>query len=214
MPKALEGIRVADLGHVLAAPTASMILADLGAEVIHIEPPGGDDSRQFGPFVGGQSAYFVSINRNKKGFAIDLKKSRGKDIFRDIVRVSDVVLENFRPTTMKKLGFSYEAMREINPRIIFASISGFGHDALPDYAAKPAYDMVAQAFSGLMSICGPEGGPPVRVGTSVGDIVAGHQCVIGILSALLYRERTGRGQMVDQSMTDGLFYILENANVG
>ncbi len=213
MAKALEGIRVIDLGHVLAAPTAAMILADMGADVIHVEPPGGDDSRQFGPFIGGQSAYFVSVNRNKKGLAIDLKRQAGKEILRDLVRVSDVVLENFRPTTMSELDFSYEAMCAINPKIIYAAISGFGHDALADYASKPAYDMVAQAYSGLMSICGPEGGPPVRVGTSVGDIVAGHQCAIGILSALFYRQRTGKGQIVDQSMVDGLVYILENAIV-
>lgn len=213
MGRALEGIRVADLGHVLAAPTASMILADLGAEVIHIEPPSGDDARQYGPFLGNQSAYFVSVNRNKKGFALDLKQPEGKEVLRDLIRVSDVVLENFKPSTMERLGLSYEALSEINPGIIYACISGFGHDSLEDYATQPAYDMVAQAFSGLMSICGPDGGPPVRVGTSVGDIVAGHQCVIGILSALLHREKTGRGQKVDQSMVDGLFYILENAIV-
>jgi CoA:oxalate CoA-transferase len=124
-----------------------------------------------------------------------------------------VVLENYRPGTLARLGFSYEVMSDINPRIIYASISGFGHDALPAYADKPAYDMVAQAFSGLMSITGPEGGPPVRVGTSVGDITAGHQCAIAILAALWYRERTGRGQVIDMSMVDGLVYILENALV-
>jgi CoA:oxalate CoA-transferase len=165
--RALDGVRIADLSHVLAAPTASMILADLGAEVIHIEPPSGDDARQFGPFVEGQSAYFISINRNKKSVVIDLKKTEGKAILRDIVRASDVVLENFKPGTMKRLGFSYEECRKFNRSIIYASISGFGHEAPPEYADKPAYDMIAQAYSGLMSICGPEGGPPVRVGTSI-----------------------------------------------
>jgi len=213
MPKALANVRVIDLGHVLAAPTTAMILADLGADVIHLEPPQGDDAREFGPFVNRQSGYFISINRNKKSVVIDLKKSAGKEILKDLIRVSDVVLENFRPDTMAKLGFSYEQMKEINPGIIYASITGFGHDTLPEYATKPAYDMVAQAFSGLMSITGPEGGPPVRVGTSVGDIIAGHQGAIGILSALWYRERTGRGQVVDISMVDGLVYILENAIV-
>jgi len=210
---ALEGIRVADLSHVLAAPTASMILADLGAEVIHIEPPGGDDARQFGPVFHGQSAYFISINRNKKSLAVDLKKPEGKDILRDLIRASDVVLENFKPVTMKGLGFSYEDCRKINDRIIYASISGFGHDAPPAYAGKPAYDMIAQAYSGLMSICGPVGGPPVRVGTSIGDIISGHQCAISILAALRHRDRTGEGQRIDQSMVDGLLYILENALV-
>lgn len=213
MSKALADVRVIDLGHVLAAPTAAMILADLGAEVIHLEPPGGDDAREFGPFIDGQSGYFISINRNKKSVVIDLKKTAGKQILRDLVGVSDVVLENFRPGTMAKLGFSYAQLQAIKPDIIYASISGFGHDALPEYATKPAYDMVAQAFSGLMSITGPEAGPPVRVGSSVGDIIAGHQCAIAILSALWYRERTGKGQKVDMSMVDGLVYALENAIV-
>ncbi len=211
--KSLEGIRIADLSHVLAAPTTSMILADLGAEVIHIEPPSGDDARQFGPFIEGQSAYFISINRNKKSVVIDLKKPEGKRVLRDLIRVSDVVLENFKPGTMKDLGFSYEDCRGINERIIYASISGFGHDAPPSYTGKPAYDMIAQAYSGLMSICGPEGGPPVRVGTSIGDIISGHQCAISILSALRHRDRTGEGQRIDHSMVDGLLYILENALV-
>ena len=213
MPKALDNVRVIDMGHVLAAPTTSMILADLGADVIHLEPPKGDDARQFGPFYKGQSGYFASVNRNKRSLVVNLKELAGKKILRDLVRVSDVVLENFRPGTLERLGFSYEVMSEINPRIIYASICGFGHDALPEYAAKPAYDMVAQAFSGLMSITGPEGGPPVRVGTSVGDITSGHQCAIAILAALWYRERTGRGQVIDMSMVDGLVYILENAIV-
>ena len=212
-PMALDGIRVADLSHVLAAPTASMILGDLGAEVIHIEPPSGDDAREFGPFIEGQSAYFISINRNKKSIVIDLKKSEGKAILRDIIAVSDVVLENFKPTTMKKLGFSYEECKKINPGIIYASISGYGHDAPKEFAEKPAYDMIAQAYSGLMSICGEEGGAPVRVGTSIGDIVSGHQCAISILAALRHREKTGEGQRIDQSMVDGLLYILENALV-
>lgn len=211
--RALEGIRIADLSHVLAAPTASMILADLGAEVIHIEPPSGDDARQFGPFIEGQSAYFMSINRNKKSVSVDLKKPEGKSILRDIIRVSDVVLENFKPGTMKGLGFSYEDCRDINASIIYASISGFGHDAPPGVVDKPAYDVIAQAYSGLMSICGPEGGPPVRVGTSIGDIISGHQCAISILSAIRHRDRTGEGQRIDQSMVDGLLYILENALV-
>ena len=213
MTKALEGIRVADLGHVLAAPTASMILADLGAEVIHIEPVSGDDSRHFGPFLNGQSAYFISINRNKKSMVINLKDPGGKDVFMDIIKVSDVVLENFRPAAMAGLGLSYPELSRLNPKIIYASICGFGHDALPGYAESPAYDMIAQAASGLMSITGSENGPPVRVGSSVGDIVAGHQCAIGILAALRHRDMTGLGQKVDISMVDSLVYILENAVV-
>jgi CoA:oxalate CoA-transferase len=178
-----------------------------------VEPPRGDDSRQFGPFVNGQSAYHISINRNKRSIVIDLKTARGRDVLRDLIETADVVLENFRPDTMEKLGFSYERLQEINPRIVYASICGFGHDALESYASRPAYDMVAQAFSGIMSITGPEDGPPVRVGTSIGDIVAGHQCAIAILSALWHRESTGRGQKIDMSMVDGLVYVLENAIV-
>lgn len=215
----LEGIRVTDLSHVLAAPYCTMILADLGAEVIKVEPPIGDDSRQFGPFIkeadgkAEQSGYFISINRNKKSICVNLKTQEGKKILKELIEISDVVVENFRPTTMKKLGFSYEEMKKINPSIIYCSICGFGHDALPEYATKPAYDMVAQAYSGLMSITGPEGGPPCRVGSSVGDIIAGHQGAIGILSALWYRQNTGKGQHVDISMVDGLVSILENAVV-
>ena len=215
MGKALEGIRVVDLSHVLAAPTCSMFLADLGAEVIHIEPPHGDDAREFGPFIGepdkNRSGYFISLNRNKKSMVLNLKHEKGKKILHDLISVSDVVLENFRPTTMKKLGFGWEEMQKINPKIIYASICGFGHDTLPGYDTRPAYDMVAQGYSGIMSVTGPEGGPPCRVGTSVGDIIAGHQAVIGILSALVYREKTGEGQFYDGAMVDGLFAVLENA---
>ncbi len=215
--KALEGIRVVDLGHVLAAPTCTMFLADLGAEVIHIEPAHGDDSREFGPFAGerdkNRSGYFVSLNRNKKSLVLDLKSDKGKQILTKLIKKSDVIVENYRPTTMKKLGFSWGAIKEINPRIVYASICGFGHDSLPGYDTRPAYDMVAQGYSGLMSITGPEGGPPCRVGSSVGDIIAGHQAAIGILAALINREKTGRGQHYDGSMVDGLFCMLENASV-
>jgi CoA:oxalate CoA-transferase len=213
----LEGIRVADLSHVLAAPFTTMILADLGAEVIKVEPFIGDDSREFGPFIkekdgtAVQSGYFISINRNKKSICVDLKQPGGKKILEDLIKTADVLIENYRPDTMTKLGFSFEAISRINPCIIYCSICGFGHDAPPEFASKPAYDMVAQAYSGLMSITGPEGGPPCRVGSSIGDIMAGHQAAIGILSALWHRQKTGRGQHVDASMVDGLVYTLENA---
>ena len=217
MERALQGIRVLDLSHVLAAPTTTMILADLGAEVLHIEPPQGDDARDYGPFVGGvdknRSAYFISLNRNKKSLVLNLKYEKGKKILTDLIKVSDVIVENFRPGTMKALGFDWEEIHRLNPRIIYASISGFGRDTLPEYANRPAYDVVAQAYSGLMSITGPEGGPPCRVGSSIGDIIAGHQAAIGILTALYYREKTGVGQYFDGSMVDGLFAVLENAVV-
>ena len=215
MPRALEGLRVVDLSHVLAAPTTSMYLADLGAEVIHIEREIGDDAREFGPFIGGhdknRSAYFISLNRNKKSLVLDLKSPQGREILGELIRVSDVVLENYRPDTMEKLGFGWEKLQQINPRVIYCSICGFGHDSLPECASRPAYDMVAQAYSGLMSITGPEGGPPCRVGSSVGDLIAGLQATIGILAALRHRQRTGRGQYVDIAMVDGLFSVLENA---
>ena len=215
MGGALEGIRVVDLSHVLAAPTTTMILADLGAEVIHIEPEWGDDAREYGPFIGGhdknRSGYFISLNRNKKSLVLNLKADAGRQILKELIGISDVVVENFRPTTMKKLGFDWEHIREINPRAVYCSICGFGHDSLPENASRPAYDMVAQAYSGIMSITGPEGGPPCRVGSSIGDILAGHQAVIGILAALVYRNQSGRGQYLDISMVDGLFSVLENA---
>jgi len=220
MSRALDGMTVVDLSHVLAAPFCTMILADLGASVIKVEPPIGDDSRAFGPFIAEkddpdvkQSGYFVSINRNKKSICVDLKTEKGKELLTELIEKADVVVENYRPTTMRKLGFGYDRLKEINPGVIYCSICGFGHDALPEFASKPAYDMVAQAYSGLMSITGPLGGPPVRVGSSVGDIVAGHQGAIGILAALQYKQKTGRGQHVDISMVDGLVYILENAIV-
>jgi CoA:oxalate CoA-transferase len=217
METALEGIRVIDLSHVLAGPTATMILADLGAEVIHIEPPQGDDAREYGPFVDridkNRSGYFISLNRNKKSMVLNLKEKKGKEILRELIGVSDVIVENFRPGTMKALGFSWEEVRQINPKIIYASISGFGHETLPEYSSRPAYDIVAQAYSGLMSLTGPEQGPPCRVGSSLGDIIAGQQAAIGILAALFYRTRTGRGQRYDGSMVDSLFSIMENAVV-
>ncbi|HNQ01451.1 MAG TPA: CoA transferase [Syntrophales bacterium] len=217
MARALEGIRVVDLSHVLAAPTVTMYLADLGAEVLHIEPPIGDDAREFGPFAGehdkNHSGYFISLNRNKKGIVLNLKHPKAKEILTELIKMSDVVVENFRPTTMRKLGFGWEDLKRINPRIVYCSICGFGQDSLPEYAERPSYDMVAQAYSGLMSITGPEGGPPCRVGSSVGDILTGLQATIGILAALRHRDRTGRGQHVDMAMIDSVFATLENAVV-
>jgi CoA:oxalate CoA-transferase len=213
--RALDGIRVIDLSHVLAAPTATMMLGDLGAEIIHVEPPQGDDAREYGPYIGqvdiDHSGYFISLNRNKKSLVLNLKHPQGEKILSELIKVADVLVENYRPGTLKDLGFSWDDMQGLNPRIIYASISGFGHDTLPEYASRPSYDIVAQAYSGLMSITGPENGPPCRVGSSIGDIIAGHQAVIGILAALYSRKVTGRGQYYDGSMVDGLFSILENA---
>ncbi|MBL7125810.1 MAG: CoA transferase [Dehalococcoidales bacterium] len=217
MVRALEGIRIVDLTHVLAGPVATMILADLGAEVLHIEPPHGDDAREFGPFAGeadkNRSAYFVSLNRNKKSVVLNLKHEKGKQILRELIKISDVIIENYRPTTMPELGFDWAEIQKINPAIIYASISGFGRDTPPEYGSRPAYDIIAQAYSGFMSITGPEDGAPCRAGASIGDIFAGHQAAIGILAALMHRQKTGRGQYYDGSMVDGLLSVLENAVV-
>jgi len=187
-----------------------MVLKNLGAEVIKIERPGiGDDSRGFGPYVNGESIYFISINRGKKSIAVDLKSAEGKHVFFDLIKQVDVVTENFKPGTMEKLGLGYEKIRTVNPRIIYAAMSGFGHSG--PYSARPAYDMIVQAMGGIMSITGQPDGPPTRVGTSVGDITAGLFGAIGILSALHKRKETGQGQKIDVAMLDGQVSILENA---
>jgi Predicted acyl-CoA transferases/carnitine dehydratase len=210
----LEDVRILSLAHVLAAPYGTMVLADLGAEVIKIERPAiGDDSRTFGPLVDDQSGYFISINRNKKSITLDLKKERGKKIFGELVRKSDVVVENFRPETMEKLGFGYENLKKIKPDIIYASICGFGHDASPGYENRAGYDIIAQATGGIMDITGQPEGPPTRVGSSIGDIFTGLYMAIGILTALRKRERTGKGSRIDLAMMDSIASALENAIV-
>ncbi|MBI2856585.1 MAG: CoA transferase [Chloroflexi bacterium] len=206
----LDGVRVLDLTHVLAGPFAAMVLADLGAQVIKIEQPDvGDRSRASGPFVDGESSYFMSINRGKLGMALDLSKDGGKRIFLQLAERSDVVLENFVPGTMKRLGLDYHTLHGSNPRIIYAAISGFGQDG--PYSGKAALDVIVQGMGGILSITGEPGGPPIRPGVSQGDITAGLFAVIGILTALHERERSGVGQMVDIGMLDCQVAILENA---
>lgn len=208
--KPLEGVTVLDLTRVLAGPYCSMILANLGAEIIKVERPGtGDDSRSFGPFKNKESAYFVSLNRGKKSIVINLKKQEGVALLKELVKKCDVVLENFRPGTMEKLGLSYEELSRVNPGIIYGAVSGFGHTG--PYSRRPAYDMIAQSLGGIMSITGEPGRPPVRVGTSIGDIVGGMFLSIGVISALYERTVTGKGQKVDVAMLDGQIAILENA---
>ena len=208
--QSLENIKVLDLSRVLAGPFASMLLGDLGAEVIKIEAPKtGDDSRAFGPHVEGESAYFMSINRNKKSITLNLKSEEGKKIFWDLVKKCDVLVENFRPGTMEKLGLGYDEIKKVNPKMIYAAASGFGH--FGPYSKRPAYDAVVQAMGGVMSITGPKGGPMTRVGTSIGDISAGLFTVIGILAAINYRNITGEGQKVDVAMLDCQVAMLENA---
>lgn len=206
----LEGIFVVDMTRVLAGPFCTMVLADLGATVVKVERPGsGDDSRAFGPFVGGESAYFMSINRGKKSVTLDLKSDQGKDLLRGLVKKADVLVENFKPGVMKKLGLGYDHLSDINPRLIYAASSGFGQTG--PYSHRPAYDLIIQGMGGLMSITGPDRDHPTKVGSSVADIFAGIFSAIGILAALHSRERTGRGQMVDVAMLDCMVAILENA---
>jgi CoA:oxalate CoA-transferase len=210
-PGPLSGLLVVDLSRVLAGPYATMVLADLGARVVKVEQPGrGDDSRHIGPFSPtGQSAYFSSINRGKQSIALDLKAPADRATFEALLGNADVLVENFRPGVMDKLGYGWPTLHARHPRLIYAAASGFGHTG-PD-KGRAAYDMVVQAMGGIMSITGHPGGPPTRVGTSVGDITAGLFTVIGILTALQHRASTGEGMFVDVAMLDGQIAILENA---
>ncbi|MGV8146798.1 MAG: CaiB/BaiF CoA transferase family protein [Alkaliphilus sp.] len=210
MSAALEGVKILDLTRVLAGPYATMILADLGADVVKIEmPETGDDSRYFGPHIKGESAYFMSINRNKRSMTLNLKKEEGKKLFLEMIKEFDVVVENFRPGTMEKLGLGYDMLKTVNPKLVYAAASGYGHTG--PYSKRAAYDAVVQAMGGLMSITGELGGKPTRVGSSIGDITAGLFTTIGILAALANRKMTGKGQMVDVAMLDCQVAILENA---
>lgn len=206
----LAGLKVLDLTRVLAGPYCTMVLADLGAEVVKVEVPGvGDDARHFGPFVGSESAYFMSLNRNKESITLNLKDERGRELFLALLGSFDVLVENFRPGTMEKLGLGYDRLARSHPGLVYAAASGFGHTG--PYRLKPAYDVVVQGMGGIMSITGHPGGPPTRVGASIGDITAGLFTAIGILAALRARDETGKGQMVDVAMLDCQVAILENA---
>ncbi len=205
---ALRNIRVLDLTRVLAGPYCTMYLADLGAEVIKIEIPGsGDDTRKFPPFKNGESLYYCNVNRNKKGVTLNLKDDEGKALFKEMVKNADVVVENYRPGVMDKLGLGYDVLKEVNPRIVYAAVSGFGfYGPLHD---RPGYDIIAQAMSGIMSLTGESGGGPIRTGSAIGDLVGGLNTCIGILAALNARQLTGKGQRVDVSLVDGLVSFLE-----
>jgi formyl-CoA transferase/CoA:oxalate CoA-transferase len=199
----LAGVRILDLSRILSGPFATMIFADLGAEVIKLENPRtGDDTREWAPpYQGDQSAYFLSVNRNKRGVAVDLKTARGREIALRLADRADVVVENFRPGTSSRLGLGYDDLSARNPRLIYASISGFGQTG--PYASEPGYDAIAQALGGLMSVTGEADGEPVRVGNSAADLGASMWAAIGILAALHARHATGRGEWIDISLLDG-----------
>lgn len=204
----LDGIIVLDLTRVLAGPYCSMLLADMGATVIKIEmPKKGDDSRQFAPLVNNESAYYMNLNRNKLGVTLNLKTEEGKEIFRNMVKKADVVLENYRPGTMEKLGLGYEDLKKINPGIVYGCISGFGHYG--PYSSRPGYDIIGQAMGGLMSTTGWPGGKPTRTGTAMGDVLGGLGCTIGVLAAIINKIKTGEGQKVDVSLVDSVVSSLE-----
>ena len=206
----LTGMRVIDLTHMLAGPYCTWLLGALGADVVKVEIPGrGDFTRSIAPFLDGRSIYFLSVNRNKRSIALDLKHPDGRDVLLQLVRGADVLVENNRPGAMARLRLDYAALAPLNPRLVYASVSGFGQTG--PYSSRPAFDAVIQAMSGLMSVTGEEGGAPVRVGASIGDITSGMFAVIGILSALQQRQRTGRGTHVDVAMLDAQLATLENA---
>ncbi|MBN2287074.1 MAG: CoA transferase [Tissierellales bacterium] len=208
MRKALEGIRVLDFTQFLAGPYCGMMLADMGAEVIKIENPKiGDFTRTVRPQVNGQSMYFNNVNRNKKSMTIDLKSKEGKEIFAKMIETADVLLENNRPGVMDRLGFGYEQINQLNERIIFASISGFGQYG--PYRERPGYDIIAQAMGGAMSVTGWENGPSTRAGVALGDILGGLNAALGIMAALRYRELSGKGQQIDVSLVDSIVSSLE-----
>ena len=208
-PNALLGVKVLDMSRVLAGPFCGMLLADMGADVIKLEVPGrGDDSREFPPFKEGQSLYFTNLNRGKRGVTLNLKDEEGKRVFLELVRKCDVLIENFSPGTMERLGLGYEELRKANPRLVYAAISGFGQTG--PYRSRPGYDIIGQAMGGLLSVTGWPDSPPTRSGTAIGDILSSLFCTIGILAALNIRERTGRGQLIDVSLVDSVYAALEN----
>lgn len=203
----LEDLRVCDLSRILSGPYCTMTLGDMGAEVIKVEPPAGDDTRGWGPpFIQGESAYFLSLNRNKKSIVLDLKTEAGKDALWKLIRKSDVLVENFRAGALARLGFGFDQVSKRNPRLIYCSITGYGHTG--PRASAPGFDVVIQGESGAMDVTGFPDGPPVKFGLSIADIVAGMNAVQAILLALRVRERTGHGQHIDIALLDSLVGCL------
>jgi CoA:oxalate CoA-transferase len=206
----LSGVVVIDLSRILAGPYCTLLMAEMGARVIKVEPPkGGDDARAYGPYVNGKSTYFASVNRGKESIALDLKAEGDRAIFEKLLAKADVVVENFRPGTMEKLGFGWDTLHKKFPKLIYASASGFGHTG-PN-SKDPAYDMVVQGMGGIMSITGNEGQPPARVGMSIGDIGAGLFTAVAVNAALVHRLKTGEATKIDIAMFDCQLALLENA---
>ncbi|RIL03102.1 MAG: carnitine dehydratase [Proteobacteria bacterium] len=206
----LADVVVVDLTRVLAGPFATLLLADLGARVIKVERPGiGDDARHVGPFLDGRSAYFLSLNRGKESIALDLRDDADRAVFERLLARADVLVENYRPGVLARLGYGWDALHARFPRLVLASVSGFGQSG--PLAARPAYDLVVQAMGGIMSITGHEGGPPTRVGTSIGDLGAALFTALGVVGALRHRDRTGEATPVDVAMLDCQVALLENA---
>lgn len=202
----LSGVRVLDLTRALAGPFCTMILGDLGADVVKVEPAGGDMIRHWGPFDRGTSAYYLSGNRNKRGVAVNFRDPRALELLRDLARTCDVLVENFRPGAMEAMGLGYEALSAVNPRLIYASVTGFGRTG--PAGGRPGFDQIAQGYSGLMSVTGtPESGP-VRVGVAIGDQTAGMWCAIGVLGAIAERSTTARGRRVETSLLAGLIGLM------
>ena len=202
MKGALAGIKVVELAQIMAGPTCGMLLADMGADVIKVEKlPGGDDTRSYTePLQGGESAAFMMLNRNKRGIAVNLKTAGGLEVVKKLLADADVVTENYRKGTLEKLGLGYEVLQQLNPRLVYCAISGYGRTG--PYADKGGFDLIAQGFAGIMSITGEPGRPPAKSGTSIADINAGIFAALGIVSALLARNTTGRGQMVETSLME------------
>lgn len=209
---ALENLTVLDLTRVIAGPYCSMMIADMGAKVIKVEIPGkGDDSRAFGPYINGASAYFANMNRNKMGITLNLKHPTGKKLFKELIKKVDILIENFRPGVMERLGLGYDELNEINDQLIYAAVSGFG--SYGPYSQRPGYDLISQAMGGVMSLTGLKGSTPTRAGNALGDVLGGMNLVIGILAAVNARHLIGHGQKVDVSLVDSVVASLENAFV-
>ena len=207
---ALDGIRVVDLSRFIAGPYCAMLLGDMGADVVKVEPPGrGENSRAFGPFVEGESLYTMVFNRNKRSLTLDLRSPQGKEVLRDLLRTADVLVENYVPGTLEKMGFAWDVLKELNPRQIVTRISGFGQSG--PLSGKPCFDVIAQTMSGLMDITGDPAGHPTMSGTYVVDYSTGLYAVIGTLGALQARARTGAGQIVDVALLDSALSMLMTA---